>query len=52
MNNRHDRYWQTAYPKFFVAQNGLKKESRNIIFFFNIGKQYLTSKSFFNTKKI
>ena len=27
---RHDQYWQTAYIKFLVAQNCIKKWSRNI----------------------
>ena len=33
MLSRHNRYWQTAYPKFLVAPNCLKKGSRNILFF-------------------
>ena len=35
---RHDQYLQMVYQKFLVAQNGIKKGSRNTYIFFYLRK--------------
>ena len=36
--NRHDRYWQTAYPKFLIVQNCIKKDLEIYIYIFYLVK--------------
>ena len=33
MDDRHDQYWQMAYPKFLVAQSYIKKDLEICIFY-------------------
>ena len=41
MHIRHHQYWQIAYPKSLVAQNGIKKRSTNKHFYLRKLSQFL-----------